>query len=125
MLRASLRVLKRGGRLAFLVLAFRDGITDEEIARTGTLSPEMFDAGPGYPALMQQAGFGEVEVTDVTPAYRQTLSGWIRAWRDEAEGIEELVGADEYEDRRERMDMALAAIDEGLRKRYLVTGVRP
>ena len=125
MLRATHRVLKRGGRLAFTVLAFRDGITDDEIARTGTLAPELFDAGPGYPTLLEQAGFADVAVDDVTPVYRETVAAWIRAWRDEGEGIEELVGTEEYEERRDRMNVALAAIDEGLRKRYLVTGVKP
>ncbi len=124
MLRASHRVLKNGGHIVFLVLAFRDGITDDEIARTGSLSPELFDAGPGYPALMDLAGFVDVHVEDVTAEYRDTLAAWIRAWHEEGEGIEALVGAEEYAERRERMDMALAATDEGLRKRYRVTGVR-
>lgn len=125
MLRASNRLLKAGGLLGLFVISLPEGDRSEAL-REGALDhgPDWVDPGEGYTSLMTQAGFDEVAVVDVTPEYQVLLEAIIAEWAREAEELEALIGAEEVADRRRRRLRDLAAIEEGLLCRYLVTGVK-
>ena len=116
-------MLKPGGRLAFFVITFAEGLTAEQKVWAGGHSPEQIDAGPGYPALLVAAGFDDYAVTDVSDAYAETVDDWIAAWDAEFVEIEALVGVEEFSDRQVRLRRAADAARQGLRRRYLITAV--
>jgi cyclopropane fatty-acyl-phospholipid synthase-like methyltransferase len=124
-LRAIDRVLRPGGRLAFAVITFADGITAEEKLWAGGVSPENIDAGPGYPELLAEAGFVDIDVTDVTEQYGATIDAWVAAWDDEAAGIGRLMTAEEFADRQSRLRRSSQAVRRGLRRRYLISATSP
>ena len=125
MLRAVEAALKPNGRHVFYAVTLTAGISDEERDRAIRLGNEHVDAGPGYAVLMGQAGFDQVEVTEVSDGYLVTMERWTRAWQDDSVALSELVGDEEYQARMERQAVDIAAVEEGLLKRYLVSGVKP
>jgi hypothetical protein len=124
-LRASSRVLKPGGPLSFLVIAVADGLSAAETNIALDAGPEHIDAGPGYLALMDAAGFEDVEVIDVTGEYLVTLTAWIREWDADSTELEQLMGVEEFAERQTRRRKALATARDGLLQRYLISATRP
>lgn len=126
MLRACHRVLKRGAPLALFVVAVADGLSARGIARAVASGPPHVDAGAaGYRALMESAGFADVEVVDVTEAYEVTLSASIRARDTERSVLEDLLGVDEFAEGQSSRREELAAVHDGLLRRHLITTLRP
>ena len=123
MLRACVRVLRPGGVTAFYVIAPSPGLSAEELAFVTEAGPTDGDAGPGYGVLLDEAGFVDVEVTDITPEYRSTLQSWIEAYDDEADELRPLIGHEEFAEREARRIAARGAIDDGLLRRYFVRAV--
>jgi len=124
-LRATSRVLKPGGLLSFLVIAVSDGLSPVETNIALEAGPEHIDAGPGYPALMEAAGFEDIQVIDVTDEYVATLTGWIREWEADSAELEQLMGIDEFAERQTRRSQAIASARDGLLQRYLISAIRP
>lgn len=122
-LRACNRVLKPGGRLVFLVIAAAVGLVAADLERA--LEVGHVDAGPGYPTLVEQAGFIDAEVTEVTDVYLATLQNWYQAYQDETQALHELIGEEDYEDRQSRRVRNMATVGDGLVRRYLVSAQRP
>ncbi len=125
MLRATSRVLKPGGLLSFLVIAVASGLSAAETNMALDAGPEHTDAGPGYPALMEAAGFEDIQVIDVTDEYVATLTAWIREWEAASTELEQLMGIDEFTERQKRRRQALAAARDGLLQRYLISAISP
>lgn len=123
MLRACNRVLRRGGKIGFLVISAAPDLDPAQ--RQRALEVGHVDPGPGYPALLAQAGFVDTEVHDVTDQYRTTLAAWLGAYDDESEALTDLIGAEELSERQARRTRNLATVDLGLVHRYLVTAARP
>lgn len=124
MLRATRRVLKPGGRVAFLVIAIADGLGAEQLDRALDVGPEYAAAGDGYPALLAGAGFNDVALVDVSDEYRMTQQAWIQEWDTEAAAISRLIGNKEFAERQERRRRALAGTEEGLLERWLISARR-
>lgn len=121
-MRACGRVLREGGKIGFLVISAAPGLAPAQQERA--LEVGHVDAGPGYPALLDRAGFVDTEVCDVTVDYRATLAAWLAAYDDETEALTELIGADELAERQQRRTRNLATVDLGLVCRYRITAVR-
>jgi len=124
-LRATSRVLKSGGLLSFLVIAVANGLSAAETNIALDAGPEHIDAGPGYPALMEAAGFEDIQVVDVTDEYMVTLTGWIREWEADSSELEQLMGIAEFAERQKRRSQAIASARDGLLQRYLISAIRP
>ncbi len=124
MLRASHRVLKAGGRLAFVVIAVPEDLPAAARATASELGPDHVD-GDAYPSLVSHAGFVDCDVTDVSHEYADTLLAWIREWEVERDGLTSVMSRDEFEDWQARRRRALGAIRRGLLRRYLVAASRP
>jgi hypothetical protein len=124
-LRACNRVLKSGAPLVFFVVAVAAGLAPRDTARAIGAGPEYVDAGPGYPSLMEAAGFVNVEVIDVTDDYAVTLSDSIQARNAERPQLEDLIGVDKFIEGQSSRRRELAAVHEGLLRRHLVVALRP
>ncbi len=75
-------------------------------------------------ALMEAAGFEEIDVTDVTAGFIETARSWFAAFAARERELKPLLG-DEFEDRqRARKDMITGAGD-GLLQRLLVSATAP
>lgn len=111
--------------MSFTVIAAVSGLNEDQrdiLLRDGR---EDLDAGPGYPALLAEAGFVDITVTDVTDEYERVLTAWIRAWETGSVELVELLGEEEFSDRQSRRHRALRSIREGLVVRYWITASKP
>ena len=125
MLRATRRVLKPGGRIAFAVIAVADGLRGAELEQARDVGPDFGVTDAPYPVLMSEAGYVDTVSEDITAALAETQAAWIDAWEAEAAEIEAVIGSQDFSERLlDRAKMA-AAVREGLLRRYLVTGVVP
>ena len=124
MLRASHRVLKPGGTIAFLVIAVCDKITGGRRKEAITAGPPYVDTDLAYPDLMHAAGFGQVEAADVTAEYLETLTAWWRAWDAASAELARIVGDDEFAERQANRMRAIRSVQSGLLCRHLMSGVR-
>ncbi len=70
-----------------------------------------------YLSLLATAGFAEVEIDDITPAYRATQHAWIEATRRRSEPIRAATGDAAFEQRLADRSLALDAIDAGVLRR--------
>lgn len=125
-LRASYRVMKPGGLIGFLVIAIADDLTAQEKTRMADddIGPDYADGGPGYPLLMESAGFGRVDVHDLSAEYLDTTSAWIRERVAEAAELQAIWGRETFDERMASQRRSLEAVRDGRLRRYLVTGVR-
>ena len=124
MLRACRRVLKPGGVLSYYSIAVAPGLDREKTERALAVGPDELDAGPGYLALTEAAGFRHIDVVDVTAEYEATLATLIDEWVKERAALERLVGEREIVERHADRTRTLQAIRAGLIVRYLITAVR-
>ena len=120
-MRACNRVLKSGGVTAYLVIVDADESSASEAMRAGGLDGGVVRTGDDYVALMTRAGFQDIELFDVTAEYETTVVAWIREWDEGRADLEQLVGAETYDERQIRRRDGLKAIRNGLRKRYLIS----
>lgn len=125
MLRAIANVLRSGGRNAFFVISFADGLSQTSLAEILNERREHYDAGPGYRLLMEQAGFEEVQLGDVTDAFLVTLEARAREWNRHAPALTQLIGEEEFHERNSRRHDTAEIVRRGLIKRYIVSGVKP
>ncbi|HLF61735.1 MAG TPA: methyltransferase domain-containing protein [Acidimicrobiia bacterium] len=123
-LRDNRRVLRKGGRLSFLVIELTEGISDASRVEVAASGPDHIEADDLYQVLMARAGFERIESMDVTEEYRETLSALIRTWDEASTELAPIVGIAEFEDRQSRRNRALAEVDEGSIRRTLFTAYR-
>jgi len=124
-LRACQRVLKPGAPLVFFVVAVAAGLSARDTARAIEAGPVYVDAGPGYPSLLEAAGFVNAKVVDVTADYAVTLSDSIRARNNDRRQLEQLLSVDEYAEGQSSRRQELAAIQNGLLRRCLISASAP
>ena len=84
--------------MAHFVVVLGGDLSEEELDLALETAPDHVDAGPGYPALLDEAGFIGVEVVDVSEEYLATVEAWAEAWEAEAEDLTSLFGSDEVTD---------------------------
>ena len=124
MLRACRRVLKAGAPLAFFVVVPAAGLSSRDIERAVEAGPAHVEAGPGYAALLRQAGFADIEIVDVTDEYALTLSESIRVREVEATQLRDLIGMDVFAEGQADRRRELTAINDGLLQRHLISAAR-
>jgi cyclopropane fatty-acyl-phospholipid synthase-like methyltransferase len=123
-LRACRRILRPGGRLAFLTIEPTPGLTSAERRRAHRLGPQGVAVPTSYPSLLRTAGFVDIVATDLTEDYRRTLQRWIDASdRHEAE-LRHIVGDDAYAERERTRNKTVEAIAGGFLSRFGYTAVR-
>ena len=125
MLRASRRVLRPGGRTAFLTIEPAPGLTTRERRRAVEVGPPAVAVRTSYLSLLRSAGFSEIGSDDRTDEYRTAQAAWIEAVSRREAAIRPIMGGDAFDERLRDRQRALAAIDEGLLIRVLYWASRP
>ncbi len=121
MLRASRRVLRPGGRTAFHVIFVAAGLSEGDRVRAVAAGPPHVSAPGSYPDLVADAGFGRVDEVDLTDQYRQAAVAWLRESARAAKQLGELFGIEEFQRRQQEREETVAAIEDGLLRRSLLT----
>ena len=122
MLRASKRLLRPGGRLAFFTIQVTPGLSKTDHRRAAIAGPPSV-AGKDTAQLLAQAGFVDVLDHDVTPAYLTTAQRWRAArieHRDELRPVDPAA----YDERIEHGTEAIEAIERGWLRRTLLVARR-
>lgn len=119
-MRACRAVLKAGGLLAGYSIHVRPFLSSGESTRARELGPSFVDGLEDPEYLARTAGFSEINVTDVTPLFRETCIAWIEAMKFlEGELRGQLDPADYEDELRNKTDM-LCGIEAGLLMRSLI-----
>ena len=126
MLRAVHQVLRPGAPFCYFVIANNSPLTDADRALLAQRQGNDYVETPApYDRMMEEAGYVDVELLDVTPQYAETTIKWKRAWEEDAESFIQLVGEDEYLRKIHDRELDLAFIEQGLLSRYRVYGAKP
>ena len=126
MLRATYSVLKPGAPNCFYVITTAEGLTDAERERLAQRDGnEHVESRVPYDVLMDEAGFIDIELTDVTSQYNKTLIEWKLEWEADAVAFIELVGEQEFVRRIRNRNLDIAHTADGLLQRFQVYGVKP
>ena len=72
MLRANRRLLKRGGKLAFLTIEVAGDLGKRDRRRAAATGPPAIATRSTYPSLLRSAGLADIDRIDVTADYRVT-----------------------------------------------------
>ncbi|MGK0276007.1 MAG: hypothetical protein ACI9N0_002394 [Ilumatobacter sp.] len=124
MLRASRRVLRPGGRLAFHTIELPPGLTPAKRRRAISIGPPAVTVRTTYPGLLRSAGFNEIDEVDQTAEYLATQHRWLAATLRHEEGLRLALGGDAVEEGIGRRRRTVNAIEEGLLLRTLYTATR-
>ena len=117
MLRASRRLLRSGGRLAFFTISIAGGLSDSDHRRAAAAGPPSPD-GPDVSHLLERAGFADVREVDVTADYLTTARAWLAARLRHRDVVRPL-DPEMYDGRLDQGRASIAAIEEGLLRRTL------
>jgi hypothetical protein len=123
-LRASRRVLRPGGRLAFHTIELPPGLTPAKQRRAISIGPPAVAVRTTYLGLLRSAGFNEVEAVDQTAEYLSTQHRWLAATLRHEKGLRSALGSDAVEEGIGRRRRTADAIEEGLLLRTLYTATR-
>lgn len=124
-LRACRRLLRPGGRLAFSTIHVAEDLDGPRHRRAVRAGPFHVATRRPYPALVAQADFRDVAVIDVTPEYARTQRAWLEANESRAVDVRRIISERDFAIAQADRRFALAAIEQGLLRRSLITATRP
>lgn len=124
MLRACRRILRPGGRLAFLTIEPGLRLSGRDLREAHRRGPPAVAVPTSYRSLLRTAGFSEVVAVSVTDDYRRTQQRWIAATDRHEPEIRLLIGDEEYDERQRTRAETVKAIDGGLLRRTRYSAVR-
>lgn len=119
MLRACRRILRPGGRLAFLTIQPTPGLGRARRRRANRAGPPGVAVRTSYPSLLTTAGFVDIEARDVTAEYRATQRAWMDTMDSRADALRVIMGDAAFDERVTARTETLRAIDVGLLSRFL------
>lgn len=125
MLRATRRVLRPGGRTAFLTILVPPDLSASARREAAAAGPPSVASRGSYPSMLRAAGFTDIEEHDVTRAYLDTARAWLHAIEEAAHELASVEPPERVAERIARRHAGVAAIEDGLLRRSLLTGRRP
>jgi hypothetical protein len=123
-LRACRRLLKPGGGTAFFTIIVTPGLSRKAHRRAARLGPRAVASTRPLDALMNAAGYVDLEVVDVTADFGDTARAWSREFSHHEKELRLALG-DELEERQSDSQDLIRGVEEGLLKRVLTTAAAP
>lgn len=118
-------MLRPGGRTAFFTIYAPRDLPASARARARAAAPRYGWSRAEHVQLLRSAGFDDVEELDRTAEYLVTLRGWYDRSEEHAEELAALVSQERFAERQRERRAAIDAVEAGLQRRVLLTGVRP
>ena len=125
MLRASARLLRSGGRTAFYTIHTAEGLTAAQRRRASRDGPIAVAAARPHRAMLDAAGFTDVNELDCTAEFAAVTRAWIEQWDLHYEELAALLGKGVVDERQADRRAQLAATEDGILRRSLFTARRP
>lgn len=117
MLRASLRLLRPDGRLAFFTISIAGDLSVRDHQRAAASGPPSPD-GPGVSKMLEHVGYADVREIDVTADYLTTARAWLAARLRHGDTVRPL-DPEMFDARLAQGEASIAAIEDGLLRRTL------
>ena len=124
-LRASHRVLKPGGRIAYYTIYVAPDLSAADYRRIMKFWPSASVGRRSLSEMLESAGFIDVRETAVTKQYQKTSRAWVEGRRRRYDGLERAMGEETLKGKIEEGKAILASIKDGLLRRSLLTARRP
>lgn len=105
--------------MAFTVISLSPGLSSAAHKRALANAPDFVETEASYTTLLEESGWRPADYQDLTNAYRASCARQICADEEFKEGLAQLLGRDEAEERLESWRSKLRAIDDGLFRREL------
>jgi hypothetical protein len=122
-LRASRKLLRAGGRLAFFTISIPAGLSDTDRRRAVAAGPPTPD-GPRLSQMLGRAGFVHIREVDCTADFLTTARAWLAARLRHRETVRPL-DPEMYDGRLAQGRASIAAIEDGLLRRNLYVAAGP
>lgn len=121
-LKSCHRVIRPGGRMVFSVIYVEPGLSPDEHRRAVDAGPPFVETETEYPVLLAETGWSILEERDITAEFATVIERQLQADKGQQGGMETLIGAADYSDRRISYKAKFrAAADRILRRSLLVT----
>jgi SAM-dependent methyltransferase len=118
-LRACRRVARDGSRMTFTIIALAPSLSDSERQIALECGPRFVDTEDDYAILLGQSGWCLHERTDLTAMFLQSMRAELDGMKARADALAQVFGSDEFTQRINRQQAAVAAIDSGYLRREL------
>lgn len=126
MLRALKRLLRPGGgRIAYTTIYVAPGLAPAERRRAQRSGPRAVASRAEQTQLLVSAGFVDVDRLDLTAAFATTARAWLTEAEEHADELAAVEAPGAFEERQRERRNQLAAIDDGLLCRGLLSAARP
>lgn len=125
MLRACRRLLRPGGRTAFLTIFVTPGLSKRDHRRAVRVGPRAVRSDREPWDLLQAAGLTDVEAVDLTPEFLETARGWHDHSVSLERELRAAVGEAEFDQQQADRRETVAAIEDGLLSRALLIAAKP
>jgi hypothetical protein len=123
-LRACRRLLRPGGRTAFITIFTTAGLSKRDHRRAVRLGPRAVGSNREPGDLLDAAGFIGVEVIDLTEAFLETAQGWYEHTSELERELRVTVGDAEFDQQQSDRKGMITAIKEGLLSRALFVAAK-
>jgi hypothetical protein len=123
-LRASRRLLRPGGRTAFVTIHPAPGLPARLRRRAHRDGPVAVASHLTSRELLERAGFVHIDETDCTAEFATVAQAWVDQCNDHSDALAELQGAAEFEQRQSERRIQLQAVRDGLLRRSLLVATR-
>ena len=125
MLRALKRLLRPGGRIAFITIHVAPGLAPTARLRARRSGPRAVASRSDEPSLLASAGFTDIDALDLTAAFATTARAWLTESEANADRLAEADSRPAFEQRQRERRKQLAAIEGGLLRRGLFSATNP
>jgi hypothetical protein len=123
-LRACRRLLRRGGRTAFLTIVAAPGLTPAQRRVAARSGPPAVLTRIDQANMLRAAGFDDVVETDLTAEYLTSVRSWLREAAARESDLRSVIGDSLFEERQNDRRLQVTAIEAGLLRRALFVAVR-
>lgn len=117
--------MKPGGRTAFFTIYVPNDVPRPARRRALGAAPKYGWARTSHTQLMRSAGFVDIDETDYTEQYHETLGGWRDHSAERSAELVELWGCQLFTERQADRRAAIEAVEAGWQRRILISATCP